>query len=69
MDQPVVPSRTRATQPASIGGRMTALGMAHSASDAVHGTSVLPDMSAASVGVRIGENIRTLVCLVNAACR
>ena len=32
-------------------------------------TSVLPDMSTASVGVRIEEKIRTLVCLVSAACR
>jgi len=41
MDHPVLPSRTRATQPASIGGRMTALGMAHSARDAVHGFAEL----------------------------
>lgn len=32
-------------------------------------TSVLPDMSTASVGVRIEEKIRTLVRLVNGACR
>jgi hypothetical protein len=41
MDHPVVPSRTRATQPASMGARMTALGMANSASDAVHGFAEL----------------------------
>jgi hypothetical protein len=31
--------------------------------------SVLPDMSTASVGVRIAAKIRTLVRLVNVACR
>jgi hypothetical protein len=32
-------------------------------------TSVLPDMSTASVRVRIAEKTRTLVRLVNVACR
>ena len=37
--------------------------------EATQHTSVQPDMSTASVWVRIGEKIRTLVCLVNVACR
>jgi hypothetical protein len=32
-------------------------------------TSVLPDISTASVGVRIAEKIRTLVRIITVACR
>ena len=38
-------------------------------SQATEHTSVLPDMSSASAGMRVGEKIRTLVRIVNAACR
>src|SRR5712672_2324884 len=41
MDHPVASSRRRAAEPRSIGGRMTLLGMANSASDAVHGFAEL----------------------------